>query len=926
MHFFHKAKSLAVPDCLGPGSLWRKLFNSAARHGWVAFPLLFVGYVSSICPWWAIYEFDVDEGFNMAKAVLVANGFRLYAEIWNDQPPLLTCILALREYIAPWNIAQARAIVLLFSCVLLGSLFRIVNRFEGRSVAWIAVLILAGDKIYERVSVSVMIGLPALALAVLALERCVNTRGKAGLALSGVLFGLAVQTKLFVLPLALAFPLVIMVNGLRATTPVLQRLASLVLWAASFCLCMGVTAAAFDLSFEQLVSPHLSASSEAIGRFASAVELFRDLWHWTALLPASLLGVFAIIRRPQASRLIPSLLGMVTFLILANHKPLYYHQVLLVALPLSWLGAIGTAYLIEIVRSDGLTRGAAVGLHVLLLTIAILLVPDSLKMYRMQRYDLEGQNVLRKLNLYNATSDFVYSDHPIDVYYLNMLMPPAIAVPSKKRIKTGHLEPAAFIHDIETWKPSQVMFRRGNLKYPQEIREYLDEKYVRVPDDESLHYIREKPVFDTSRLLDLTLLAAGEYAFMSLRGGYAGFMDPVTGDVFERHRFEAPVLPAGTITIRPPGSTASVGRCVLALADLTGREFCRQAALEAARALACAQSPAGGWPAIWEMSGACDPHLSSAVAEVRNTLDEGIQQQVLDFLLDLRIALSRRGEKIPGWLQESIADGFEFLLNVQKVSGGWPRQIPAANHYSQYSTLNDKVMSSSISILLRGYEVFGDKRFLEAAARGGRFLVRVQGKAPQSGWAQQYNDSLQPVEARNFEPEAFSSRESAYAMVALIELFLKTRDPVFAAPLPAAARWLETSMIRPGVWARFYEIGSNRPLYGDRDKSIHYSLDEISRERRESYDWEKSFPEVLRGFDLVRALEASGYDGLKEAWDEARRRERDTARSVAWKTVAELMHGGPQAFRMEGGLVSARKFIASCTAVIDYIQSVQTGI
>ena len=861
----------------------------------------------------------------MAKAVLVANGFRLYSEVWSDQPPLLTYILALREYFDPWDIAQARGVVLLFSCVLLGSLFRIVNRFEVCGAAWLAVLILAGDKTYERISVSVMIGLPALALATLALERCISARGKAGLVLSGVLFGLAVQTKLFVLPMAMAIILAIMIDGLRSSTSLPQRARALGFWTAGFLACLGLGASTFDFSFAQLVRPHLSASSQAIGTFASAGSLLEDLWYWTALLPAALLGVIVTVRRPRADRLIPALLGLATFLVLANHKPLSYHQVLLVALPLSWLGGIGVSHLVETVRKAGASGRPAVALRVLLLTIAILLVPDFLKLSRMKDNDPEDRNVLTELRMFNATSGFMYSDHPIDVYYLNAMMPPAIAVPSMKRIKTGHLDASEFISDIETWKPSQVMFRRDRLRYPPEIQAYLDEKYVRVPNGEWLHYVREKPEFDPSRLLELTLRAAEEYAAMRVHGGYAGFTDPSTGEVFERREFEEHALPAGTITIRPPGSTALVGRCFLELAELAGRETFRQAALDAAGALACAQSREGGWPGTFETAGPCEPGHSSGNAGVRNILDEGTQQVVLDFLLDLRMALAEDGETVPGWLEGAIADGFGFLLGAQKKTGGWPRQIPAAEDYSAYATLNDKVVSSSISILLRGYEVFEDARYLEAAERGGRFLIRAQGRAPQAGWAQQYDEEFRPVEARSFEPAAISSLESAYAMIALAELYLKTGDPVFAAPLPAAADWLEKSMIRPGVWARFYEIESNRPVYRDRDKTIHYSLDEISAERREGYDWEKSFPEVVDALGLARALESSGHTGLLREWDEARKRRREVARDVAWKTVAELVHGGPQAFRMEGGLVSARKFVASCAAVIDYLQPAHAG-
>jgi PelA/Pel-15E family pectate lyase len=44
------------------------------------------------------------------------------------------------------------------------------------------------------------------------------------------------------------------------------------------------------------------------------------------------------------------------------------------------------------------------------------------------------------------------------------------------------------------------------------------------------------------------------------------------------------------------------------------------------------------------------------------------------------------------------------------------------------------------------------------------------------------------------------------------------------------------------LWARYYEIGSDRPIFGDRDKTIHDNVAEISKERRNGYAWFKDTP------------------------------------------------------------------------------------
>jgi PelA/Pel-15E family pectate lyase len=49
----------------------------------------------------------------------------------------------------------------------------------------------------------------------------------------------------------------------------------------------------------------------------------------------------------------------------------------------------------------------------------------------------------------------------------------------------------------------------------------------------------------------------------------------------------------------------------------------------------------------------------------------------------------------------------------------------------------------------------------------------------------------------------------------------------------------------PPLWARFYEIGTNRPIYSGRDGVIRYRLDEIEYERRTGYAWVGDWPRTL---------------------------------------------------------------------------------
>jgi PelA/Pel-15E family pectate lyase len=60
-------------------------------------------------------------------------------------------------------------------------------------------------------------------------------------------------------------------------------------------------------------------------------------------------------------------------------------------------------------------------------------------------------------------------------------------------------------------------------------------------------------------------------------------------------------------------------------------------------------------------------------------------------------------------------------------------------------------------------------------------------------------------------------------------------------PTPAG-RALVVATGAPLIWARYYQIGTDKPLFGDRDRSIHDTVEEISTERRNGYAWYGTAP------------------------------------------------------------------------------------
>ena len=140
-------------------------------------------------------------------------------------------------------------------------------------------------------------------------------------------------------------------------------------------------------------------------------------------------------------------------------------------------------------------------------------------------------------------------------------------------------------------------------------------------------------------------------------------------------------------------------------------------------------------------------------------------------------------------------------------------------------------------------------------------------------WCQQHDAlTLQPASARNYEMPSLCSGESAAIVNFLMELPKPDSNIVVA--VRGGAAWFEKTQIRdvafrkvgtegralvaaPGsgpLWGRYYEIGSDRAIFGDRDKTIHDVVDEISRERRDGYAWFTDNPdEVLRKYQKWNA-------------------------------------------------------------------------
>jgi PelA/Pel-15E family pectate lyase len=252
------------------------------------------------------------------------------------------------------------------------------------------------------------------------------------------------------------------------------------------------------------------------------------------------------------------------------------------------------------------------------------------------------------------------------------------------------------------------------------------------------------------------------------------------------------------------------------------------------------------------------------------TIDNDATITQIEFLAKV---VSAAGAEHGAPYREAFLRGVQYLLSAQFPNGGWPQVWPLEGGYHDAITYNDNAMVQ-VMVIMRGIADGRDEyAFVPAEVRAQAraafdrgiqciLVTQLKSGGKPAVWAQQYDAlSLQPVSARNYEMPALCSSESDDVMILLMNQ-LPNPTSVEQRAIRAAATWFKKTAIygqaygrtangrgltpKPGagpIWSRYYQLDTDRPIFGDRDKSIHDELNELSAERRNGYGWYNSEPQ-----------------------------------------------------------------------------------
>ena len=257
-----------------------------------------------------------------------------------------------------------------------------------------------------------------------------------------------------------------------------------------------------------------------------------------------------------------------------------------------------------------------------------------------------------------------------------------------------------------------------------------------------------------------------------------------------------------------------------------------------------------------------DRPLSSNWSYV-GTFDNDATITELRFLAKVIAALPADGTAS---YRTAFSRGLEYILAAQYPNGGWPQVWPLEGGYHDAITFNDGAMVHVLAFqrdAASGQKEFAfvstEQRSKATASfqRGLDCLLACQITAAthRTIWCQQHDMlTLLPCSARNYEMPSQASAESAEILMFLMEI--QNPSPAVSIAIKSAAEWFKQTAIyglafhsvngerhlvvtsgAGPIWGRYYQIGTNFPLFGDRDKSIHDNVEEISRERRNGYAW-----------------------------------------------------------------------------------------
>ena len=287
----------------------------------------------------------------------------------------------------------------------------------------------------------------------------------------------------------------------------------------------------------------------------------------------------------------------------------------------------------------------------------------------------------------------------------------------------------------------------------------------------------------------------------------------------------------------------------------------------------------GGWPqpggnAI-DYSKTLSETLKATLKSEKGKLDACIDDKATTNEIKTLFSTYKKTNN-PEYLK-AAENGVKYLLSAQNPAGGWGQFFPDTSSYRKHITYNDNAMIDVMWVMKYAAEGTNDFETIDktlipqaqlAVEKGINCILKTQfvqnGKL--TAWCAQHDRvTLKPAKARAFELPSISGNESVGICTFLMSISNPSADIKKA--VNAAAAWLESVKIvgikvqditdasQPSgkdrvvvadpnstIWARFYDLETNKPFFTGRDSIAKPTLAEIENERRIGYAYYGTWP------------------------------------------------------------------------------------
>jgi 4-amino-4-deoxy-L-arabinose transferase-like glycosyltransferase len=461
--------------------------------------LIFLAFTFSYYPFREKLQFDTDEGLNLMRSMLVALGHPLYSEVSSDQPPLFNQLLALLFRVVGFEVNPARLFVLLFSTLLVWSAAQFLQLTWGKlsAILFLPLVIMVPE--YLRLSTSVMIGVPSIALAALSMLFVTlwhQRRNSLWLALSGFALALSMLIKLFT-----GFLVPIFLIGMTISSYLERREGGLswkmfrpaLIWSVSFAglaILLGLLLIG-PQNVWLIIFPHIAAP--ATGMLEDAGYTINN--RLQAAVPLLLLGLFGTlisIYKRNWLTFYPLSWAVLVYVLFSFYSPVFYHHQLLITVPAAILAAAGVGEgirsLLSLRRPPDLIRlqtllgtGALIGFVLVSIHYSPVLDRELMDGPRISDFSLRATagklKVLRTMDEYVGRTNWIMTDMPMYAFRVHRPVPPNVATFSSKRLATGSLTEEDILAAMREYHPEQVLMARFEIPA---LEVYLEEHYTLI--------------------------------------------------------------------------------------------------------------------------------------------------------------------------------------------------------------------------------------------------------------------------------------------------------------------------------------------------------------------------------------------------------------------------------------------------------------